>query len=80
MRVVIAPYYQFPVVLRSDNAREFIQGAVAYVNSRLEIAHLTGAAYHPQAQGTVGRTHRKINELVRLLDCQGKTFALNLKN
>ena len=63
----MAPMQQFPVVLRSDNAREFIGGAVAHINTQLEIAHLTGAAYHPQAQGTVERMHRKMNEVVRLM-------------
>ena len=40
LTVVMAPCYQFPVVLRSDNAREFIAGAVAHINSRLEVAQI----------------------------------------
>ena len=50
---------------RSDNAKEFIGEAVQYINNRLEICHLTGPAYHPQAQGAIERLHRKMNELVR---------------
>ena len=62
---VFAPFNCWPVVLRSDNAASFVGTAVQYINKKLEIAHLTGATYHPQAQGSVERMHRKINELIR---------------
>ena len=43
----------FPVVWRSDNAKEFVAEVVAEMNKMLEIKHVTGAAYHPQSQGMV---------------------------
>ena len=38
---------------------------VRYVNRRLEIRHITGASYHPQAQGAVERKNRTIVNLMR---------------
>ena len=64
---VIGPYQIYPVVLRSDNAQEFLSPTIRYLNRRLEIAHITGATYHPQSQGTVERLHRKINDIFRKL-------------
>jgi DMSO reductase anchor subunit len=59
----------FPVVLRSDNAAEFVGEVVAEMNKLLEIRHVTGSAYHPQSQGTVESMHKTLNHLVRGL-CQ----------
>ena len=48
----------FPVVWRSDNAKEFVAEVVAEMNKMLEIKHVTGAAYHPQSQGMVESMHK----------------------
>jgi transposase InsO family protein len=55
----------FPVVWRSDNAKEFVSEVVAEMNKMLEIRHVTGSAYHPQSQGMVESMHKTINHLVR---------------
>ena len=57
----------FPVVLRSDNATEFVSEIVRELNRMLEIRHITGSAYHPQSQGQVESMHRTLNGLVRAL-------------
>ena len=54
----------FPTILRSDNASEFLAPVVKYVNQRLEITHITGAAYHPEAQGATDRLNRKITNML----------------
>ena len=41
----------WPIVLRSDSAVEFISEVIRYMNAKLEIRHITGAAYRPQGQG-----------------------------
>ena len=48
---VFWPWNVWPGVLRSDNAYEFIGEVIRYVNAKLEIRHITGAAYRPQNQG-----------------------------
>ena len=48
---VFWPWNVWPSVLRSDNAYEFISEVIRYVNAKLEIRHITGAAYRPQGQG-----------------------------
>jgi len=55
----------FPVVLRSDNAREFVSDCVASMNQALEIRHITGSSYHPQSQGMVESLHKTMNGVVR---------------
>ena len=55
----------FPVVWRSDNAKEFDAEVVAEMNKMLEIKHVTGAAYHPQSQGMVESMHKTVNHVVR---------------
>ena len=67
---VFGPFNIYPAILRSDNAKEFIGEVVAYINRRLEIHHITGATYHPQAQGAVERLHRKINSFISTLSEQ----------
>ena len=62
---VFAPYNVWPSVLRSDNAHDFTGEVVRYVNRRLEIRHITGASYHPQAQGAVERKNRTVVNLMR---------------
>ena len=57
----------FPVVLRSDNAREFTSEVNKELNRLLGITHITGTAYHPQSQGMVERMHRTLNGLMRCL-------------
>ena len=58
----------FPVVWRSDNAKEFVAEVVAEMNQMLEFKHVTGAAYHPQSQGMVESMHETVNHIVRGLD------------
>ena len=53
--------------MRSDNAQEFVGAAIEEINRLLAIRHVTGSSYHPQSQGIVESTHRKINGLVRAL-------------
>ena len=55
----------FPVVLRSDNAKEFVGEVSAELNKLLGIRHVTGSAYHPQSQGMVESMHKTLNLLVR---------------
>ena len=57
----------FPVVLRSDNAQEFVGAVMEEINRLLAIRHVTGSSYHPQSQGIVESMHRKFNGLVRAL-------------
>merc|ERR1712079_874260 len=61
----MVPHDVWPSVLRSDNAKDFTGEVVNYVNRRLEIRHITGASYHPQAQGAVERKNRTIVNLMR---------------
>ena len=65
IREVFGPMYCWPAVLRSDNGNAFLSEVVAYVNSALEVKHITGATYHPQSQGSVERMHRSINSLMK---------------
>ena len=55
----------FPVVLRSDNAKEFVGETVSEMNRLLGIASITGSSYHPQSQGMVESMHRTLNQVVR---------------
>ena len=55
----------FPVVLRSDNAKEFVSEVAEELNKLLSIRHVTGSAYHPQSQGIVESMHKTLNGLVR---------------
>ena len=55
----------FPLVLRSDNAKEFVGEVAEELNKLLEIKHITGSAYHPQSQGMVESMHKKVNQIVR---------------
>ena len=55
----------FPVVLRSDNAAEFVGQVVAHLNRELGIKHITGTTYHPQSQGAVESMHKTLNQYVR---------------
>ena len=55
----------FPVVLRSDNAAEFVGDVVKHMNKVLSIKHITGSAYHPQSQGAVESMHKTLNQVVR---------------
>ena len=55
----------FPVVWRSDNAKDFVAEFVAEMNKMLEIKHVTGAAYHRQSQGMVESMHKTVNHVVR---------------
>ena len=57
----------FPVVVRSDNAKEFTGEVIEAMNRLLEIQHVTGSAYHPQSQGMVESMHRTMNSVVRAL-------------
>ena len=61
----MVPFYAYPVVLRSDNAREFLGVVINYINSKLEVDHVSGPIYHPESQGVVERLHRKANSLMR---------------
>ena len=65
LREVMAPFYVWPHVFRSDNAVEFLGNVIAYLNAKLEIDHITGATYHPESQGVVERMHRKMNDMMR---------------
>ena len=55
----------FPVVWRSDSAKEFVAEVVAEMNKMLEIKHVTGAVYQPQSQGMVESMHKTVNHVVR---------------
>ena len=57
----------FPVVLRSDNAREFTGSVISYINNQLEIRHVLGSTYHPQSQGVVERMHRTMKAIGKAL-------------
>ena len=61
VKEVFGPFKIFPVVLRSDNAAEFIGKVVKSLNAMLEIKRITGSAYHPQSQGQVESMHRTMN-------------------
>ncbi len=67
MEKVFLVLAMFPTVLRSDRAREFIGGVIAYINSQLEIKHVLGSTFHPQSQGIVERMHRT-------MQCIGKAL------
>ena len=55
----------FPVVLRSDNAAEFVGTVVRRLSELLQTRHITGTAYHPQSQGAVESMHKTLNQYVR---------------
>jgi hypothetical protein len=55
----------FPVVIRSDNAKEFTAEIMQQLNALLDIRHVTGSAYHPQSQGMVESMHKTLNQVVR---------------
>ena len=62
---VFGPFNCYPDILRSDNAPPFMSQVIQYVNSKLEIRHITGASHHPQSQGAIERLHRTLGSLVR---------------
>ena len=53
------------MVLRSDNAAEFVSEVVRHLNKALGIKRNTGSAYHPQSQGAVESMHKTLNQCVR---------------
>ena len=53
-----------PVVLRSDNAAEFVGSVVKHLGRLLGVKHIPGTAYHPQSQGAVESMHRTLNQYV----------------
>ena len=55
----------FPVVMRSDNAKEFVGSVVQELNKLLGMTHITGSAYHPRSQGMIESMHKTVNHLVR---------------
>ena len=55
----------FPVVLRSDNAAEFVSTVVRHLNQALSIKRVAGSSYHPQSQDAVESMSKTLNQLVR---------------
>ena len=62
---VFWPWNVWPGVLRSDNAYEFIGEVIRCVNAKLEIRHITGAAYRPQNQGLAETRVKLVTTVLR---------------
>jgi len=62
---VICDLAGYPVMLGSDNAKEFIAEVIAELVKLFGSKHVLGSAYHPQAQASVERPHRDYNMMCR---------------
>ena len=63
----------YPMILGSDNAKEFVSDVIKELVNLFGSKHVLGSAYHPQAQGAVERPHRDYNVMTR-------TFMDNVEN
>ncbi len=64
---VLLDMAMFPVVLRTDNAKEFTAALITYINRQLEIRHVLGSTYLPQSQAIVERMHRTMKMVGKAL-------------
>ena len=48
----------FPVILRSDNGKEFVAEVTREMNSTLGTTQIFGTAYHPRSQALVESSHK----------------------
>lgn len=65
--------FQCPVVVISDNAREFVMGKFKELCERYGIAQKPVLAYHQQANGLVERYMQMLNKMVRIVATEGAT-------
>ena len=54
----------FPMVLRSDRGKEFTANVVRQVNELLEVQQAFGSSYHPQSQGHIEASHKRLNNVL----------------
>jgi transposase InsO family protein len=65
--------FQCPVVVISDNAKEFTMGKFKDLCERYAIAHKPVLPYHQQANGMVERYMQMLNKMVKIVATEGAT-------
>jgi len=55
----------FPVVLRSDRGREFMNETIGEMNRLLGTVQIFGSAYHPRSQGLVEGSHLPMEHILQ---------------
>ena len=55
----------FPVILRSDRGKEFMNQLVSEMNRLLGTVQVFGSAYHPRSQGLVEGSHQPMEHILQ---------------
>ena len=71
--------YGRPELILSDQGTQFTSPVFKQHLEDLGIGHITTPAYHPQANGTVERSHRTINEILRRISTETTSPLLALQ-